>query len=50
MQIGFNTSTNKKKTKTNGKKTVEAVTTSSANSDAAAIRRDGFGKNELKDE
>ena len=50
MRIGFDALTNKKKTKTDGKKTVEAVTTSSANSDAVAVERDGLEKNGLKNE
>ena len=48
MWTGFDASTDKKKTKTDGKKTAEAVTTSSANSDAAAVERGELEKNELK--
>ena len=40
----------KKKTKTDGKKTAEAVATSNANSDTAAVGRGGLGKNGLKNE
>ena len=50
MRIGFNASTDKKKTKADGKKIAEAIATSSANSDAAAVERGGLAKNELKSE
>ena len=48
MRIGFDTSINKKKTKTDEKKIVEVVTTSNANSDTVAVGRGELKKNELK--
>ena len=50
IQIGFDTSINKKKSKTNEKKFIEVITKSNANSDAAAVEKDESEKNGLKNE